>query len=45
VVRYDADSLTQEVGEDFELLETCGETHVTPGGVQQSFSYCRFRRR
>lgn len=45
VVRYDADSLAREVGENFELLESCGETHVTPGGGKQSFSYCRFRRR
>jgi len=45
VVRYDAASLVREAGEPFELLETCGETHVTPGGVKQSFSYCRFRRR
>lgn len=45
VVRYDADSLAREVGENFELLESCGETHVTPGGGKQSFNYCRFRRR
>jgi len=45
VVRYDAQSLAKEAGEPFELLESCGETHVTPGGVKQSFSYCRFRRR
>lgn len=45
VVRYSAQSLAQEVGDDFELLETCGETHVTPGGGKQSFSYCHFRRR
>lgn len=45
VVRYDAQSLAREVGENFELLESCGETHVTPGGGKQSFSYCRFRRR
>lgn len=45
VVRYDAQSLAKEVGENFELLESCGETHLTPGGVKQSFSYCRFRRR
>lgn len=44
VVRYDAPSLAREVGEGFELLETCGETHVTPGGGKQSFSYCRFLR-
>lgn len=44
VVRYDAASLAREAGEYFELLESCGETHVTPGGGQQSFNYCRFRR-
>jgi len=45
VVRYDADSLAHEAGEDFELLESCGETHITSGGVRQRFNYCRFRRR
>jgi len=45
VVRYDAQSLAKEAGAHFELLESCGETHVTPGGGKQSFSYCRFRRR
>lgn len=45
VVRYDAQSLAQEAGGNFELLESCGETHVTPGGGKQSFTYCRFRRR
>lgn len=45
VVRYDAAGLAREVGEDYELLESCGETHVTPGGGKQSFSYCRFRLR
>lgn len=45
VVRYGAQSLAQEAGENFELLEACGETHVTPGGGKQRFSYCRFRRR
>ncbi|MBS4096269.1 MAG: class I SAM-dependent methyltransferase [Sulfuricella sp.] len=45
VVRYGPQELANEVGENFELLESCGETHTTPGGVKQSFSYCRFRRR
>lgn len=45
VVRYDAVGLTTEVGAEFELLESCGETHTTPGGAKQSFTYCRFKRR
>ncbi len=42
VVRYDAASLTKEVGEQFELLESGNETHTTPGGAKQSFTWCRF---
>lgn len=45
VVRYDAVSLTKEVGEQFELLDTGNETHTTPGGAKQRFVWCRFRRR
>lgn len=45
VVRYDAASLAKEVGEQFELLESGNETHTTPGGAKQSFTWCRFLRR
>jgi len=45
IVRYSPESLAREVGDDFELVETCDEIHTTPGGGHQSFVYCRFRRK
>jgi SAM-dependent methyltransferase len=45
VVRYDAAKLCAELGEDFELAESCEETHRTPWQTTQQFLYCRFRRR
>ena len=44
VVRYDAASLSAELGEMWELVETREETHRTPSGVDQQFIYGRFRR-
>jgi 2-polyprenyl-3-methyl-5-hydroxy-6-metoxy-1,4-benzoquinol methylase len=44
VVRYDAVSLSAELGEDFELMEERFEEHVTPSDVTQAFLWCRFRR-
>jgi 2-polyprenyl-3-methyl-5-hydroxy-6-metoxy-1,4-benzoquinol methylase len=44
IIRYSPDSLAREIGKHFELLESYGETHVTPGGGKQRFNYCRFRR-
>jgi len=45
IVRYSPESLAREVGDDFELVETCDEIHTTPGGGHQNFVYCRFRRK
>ena len=42
VARYDAPSLCAELGEGFQLLEQMNETHVTPWGTEQKFSYFRF---
>jgi 2-polyprenyl-3-methyl-5-hydroxy-6-metoxy-1,4-benzoquinol methylase len=44
VARYDAASLAAEFAPGFELVETAGETHVTPWSSEQRFVYCRFRR-
>ncbi len=43
IVQYDADKLTAELGEGFELEETGHEVHLTPAGNQQKFAYFRFR--
>jgi ubiquinone/menaquinone biosynthesis C-methylase UbiE len=44
VVRYDADSLHGEFGDDFQLMESVREDHQTPFGTQQKFMYCYCRR-
>ena len=40
VVRYDAESLHQEFGEHFHLVESYKELHHTPFGTVQQFLYC-----
>ncbi len=44
VRRYTPEGLRDEIGSGFVLLEQRRELHVTPGGVEQSYVYCRFRR-
>jgi len=44
VVRYDETSLCLELGDEFHLAECRSETHVTPGGKAQEFSYFRYVR-
>jgi SAM-dependent methyltransferase len=44
VVRYSAETLAAELGQGYELVETLKQVHLTPGGVEQEFVYCRFRR-
>lgn len=40
VVRYDADSLHDEFGARFRLVESLKELHQTPFGTTQQFLYC-----
>ena len=40
VVRYDADSLHQQFGARFRLLESTRELHKAPFGTTQQFVYC-----
>lgn len=42
VVRYNAQGISAELGTEFRLLEQTNETHVTPWGTEQKFSYFRF---
>ena len=44
VARYDASAIVAELGEGFRLLEQVDETHTTPWGTEQKFSYFRFAR-
>lgn len=44
VQRYDAVSLTEEMGDALLLIDGWREDHVTPWGAKQSFNWCAFRR-
>ena len=43
VRRYPAEDLAAALGEDFELVETRREVHVTPRGTQQPFTWVAAR--
>jgi len=45
VVRYSPETLQNELGKNFNPVETFLEEHVTPSGVPQNFIYCRFVKR
>ena len=45
IVQYDAARLSEELGGEFELLETLNERHITPDLAEQKFSFFRFRRK
>lgn len=40
VARYDADTLHDEFGASFQLLDSATELHATPFGTTQQFVYC-----
>jgi 2-polyprenyl-3-methyl-5-hydroxy-6-metoxy-1,4-benzoquinol methylase len=44
VRRYSAEELYAEFGEPFTLLRHMKESHQTPGGAEQKFVYCIFRK-
>ena len=43
VMRYSPESMHEEFGDGFRLLESVRETHVTPSGGKQAFVYCMCR--
>lgn len=45
IVQYDAAKICHELGDDFELIEEGGETHLTPAGKEQLFGCFRFVRK
>ena len=45
VVRYSPETLQNELGDNFNLVESFVEHHMTPSGVKQNFIYCRFIKR
>jgi len=44
VVRYSPESLHDEFGKDFEVVDSTRETHHTPFGTEQKFIYCYCRK-
>jgi 2-polyprenyl-3-methyl-5-hydroxy-6-metoxy-1,4-benzoquinol methylase len=44
VVRYSPETLQNELGDNFNLVNSYSENHVTPSEVSQNFIYCRFIR-
>ncbi len=44
VVRYSPESLHDEFGDGFEVVDSTHETHQTPFGTEQKFIYCYCRK-
>ena len=44
VVRYAPDELARELGDRFSLRRGFGDTHRTPSGAEQHFTWAVFRR-
>ncbi len=45
VAHYDAPALHAQFGADFEMLESRRETHITPSGAEQRFTWVHLRLR
>jgi SAM-dependent methyltransferase len=45
IVRYTSEQLHAEFGENFQLIRSAVEDHVTPDGKHQEFVYCCCRKR
>lgn len=45
VARYDVATLHAQFGDDFELLDSRRETHITPAGAEQRFTWIHLRLR
>jgi len=44
VQRYTFEQLESVLGGEFELRRSRKEQHIAPGGAEQMFMYCHFRR-
>ena len=44
VARYEAEQLADEFGAELTPMRDKKELHVTPGGVEQMYQYCLFRK-
>lgn len=45
VARYSPETLHNELGDNFDMVESFDEVHTTPSGVKQRFIFCRFIKR
>lgn len=45
IVRYSAEGLQKELGQEFQLEKQLTETHSTPFNTTQEFLYCLFKRK
>jgi len=44
VERYSPEKMSIELGNSFEFVKSVDEAHMTPGGKEQKFTYCYFRK-
>jgi hypothetical protein len=44
VQRYSPEQLVKALGGELELMRHHKELHITPGGVEQMYLYCQFRK-
>lgn len=44
VEQYSPEKMKNELGDSFELVKSVNEEHLTPGGKEQKFTYCCFRK-
>lgn len=44
VVRYSSNTLAEELGADFKLVESVSEAHKTPNETIQNFTFCLFQK-
>lgn len=44
VERYSPVKMRNELGDSFELVRSVDELHITPGGKEQKFTYCLFKK-
>ncbi len=45
VRRYSLEELRNTIGEDFDLVGHDKELHITPGGTEQMYLFCHFRKK
>lgn len=45
IVQYDREKLTKEIGNQFKFVNEENETHITPAGSNQIFTYYRFQKK